>query len=64
VTNSEFELAASVAQLNVLAQYVEIHEHTVHNLSDNSATVAWQRKGASSTVGTVAYLLLLQALHQ
>jgi hypothetical protein len=64
VTNSEFELAASVAQLDVLAQYVDIRQHTVHNLSDNSATVASQRKGASSTVGPVAYLLHLQALHQ
>jgi hypothetical protein len=46
VTNSEFEFAASVAQLEVLAQKVYIHHHTVHNLSDNSATFAWQRKGA------------------
>jgi hypothetical protein len=64
VTNSEFELAASVAQMDVLAQHVDIREHIVHNLSDNSATVAWQRKGASSNVGPVAYLIRLQALHQ
>jgi hypothetical protein len=62
--NSEFELAASVAQLDVLAQQVDIRHHTVHNLSDNSATVAWQRKVASSTVCPVAYLLRLHALHQ
>jgi hypothetical protein len=64
VTNSEFELAASVSQLDDLAQRVDIREHTVHNLSDNSTTVAWQRKGASSTVGPVAYLLRLRALRQ
>jgi hypothetical protein len=64
VNNSELELAASVAQLDVLAQTIDIREHTVHSLSDNAATVAWQRKGASSTVGPVAYLLRLQAIHQ
>jgi hypothetical protein len=64
VTNSEYELAASVAQFDVLAQCVDIHQHTVHNLSDNSATVAWQRKIATSTIGTVRYLLQLQAPHQ
>jgi hypothetical protein len=64
VNNSELELTASVAHLDVLAQNVDVREHTVHNLSDNAATVSWQRKGASSTVGPVAYLLCLQALHQ
>jgi hypothetical protein len=41
VTNSELELAASVVQVDVLAQRVDIRGHTVHNLSDNSASVAW-----------------------
>jgi hypothetical protein len=64
VTNSELELAATIAQFDVLAQAVDIRSHTIHNLSDNSATVAWQRKGAASTSGPVAYLLRLHALHQ
>jgi hypothetical protein len=42
VTNSEFELAASVSKLDVLAQNVDVCERTVHNLSDNNVTVAWQ----------------------
>jgi hypothetical protein len=33
VNNSELELAASVSQLDVLAQTIDIHEHTVHSLS-------------------------------
>jgi hypothetical protein len=64
ITNSELELAATIAQFDVLAQAVDIRSHTVHNLSDNSATVAWQRKGAASTSGPVAYLLRIHALHQ
>jgi hypothetical protein len=64
VTNSEYELAAVTAQFDILAQCVDVRQHTVHNLLDNSATIAWQRKGASSTVGRLAYLLRLQALHQ
>jgi hypothetical protein len=40
VNNSELELTASVAQLDVLAQNIIIREHTVHILSDNAATVA------------------------
>jgi hypothetical protein len=64
ITNSELELAASVAHADVLAQAFDVRSHTTHQLSDNSATVAWQRKGAASTTGPVAYLLRLQALHQ
>jgi hypothetical protein len=64
VINSEFELAVSVVQLGALAQHVVIREHTMHNLCDNSATVAWQHKGASSPSGPIAYLLRIEALHQ
>jgi hypothetical protein len=64
ITNSELELAATIAQFDVLSQAFDIHSHTIHNLFDNSATVAWQRKEAASTAGPVAYLLRLHALHQ
>jgi hypothetical protein len=64
VTNSDLELAATIAQFDVLAQTFDVRSHTVHNLSDNAATVAWQKKGAASTSGPVAYLLRLHALHQ
>jgi hypothetical protein len=49
ITNSELDLAASVAHTDVLAQAFDVRSHTTHQLSDNSATVAWQRKGAPST---------------
>jgi hypothetical protein len=64
ITNSELELAATIAQFDVLAQHCDVHSHTVHNLSDNAATVAWQQKGAASTSGPVAFLHRLHALHQ
>jgi hypothetical protein len=64
ITNSELELAAYGAHVDVLAQAFDVRSHTTHQLSDNSATVAWQRKGAASITGPVAYLLRLHALHQ
>jgi hypothetical protein len=64
VTNSGLELAATMAQFDALAQMFHVRSHTVHNLSDNAATVAWQKKGVASTSGPVAYLLRLHALHQ
>jgi hypothetical protein len=64
ITNSDLELAATVAQFDVLAQTFDVRSHTIHNISDNTATVAWQKKGAASTTGPVAYLLRLHALHQ
>jgi hypothetical protein len=64
VTNSDLELAASVAQHEVLVQKVDVRESTIHNLTDNLDTMYWQRKGATSTTGPASRLLRLQALHQ
>jgi hypothetical protein len=64
ITNIELELAASAAQADVLTQAFDVRSHPIHQLSDNSATVACNHKGAASTTGPVAYLLQLQALHQ
>jgi hypothetical protein len=58
------ELAASVAQHDVLTSNVDAREATIHNFSDNTPTIFWQRKGAVSNSGPNAQLLLLQALHQ
>jgi hypothetical protein len=43
ITNSdlELELAASVAQHDVLTSNVDARESTVHNFSDNTPTVFW-----------------------
>jgi hypothetical protein len=59
INNSELELAASVAHHDVLAQSFDVREATVHNSSDNVATVWWQRKGATSSIGLTARLLRL-----
>jgi hypothetical protein len=64
INNSELEIAASVAQLDVLAHAFDVRKATVHNSSDNVATVWWQRKGATSSSGPTARLLRLQALQQ
>jgi hypothetical protein len=64
ITNRELELAGSVAQLDVLSQQYDVRESTVHNSSDNVATVWWQRKGAVSSTGPTSRLIRRQALHQ
>jgi hypothetical protein len=64
ITNSDLELAASVAQHDVLTSNVDAQEATVHNFSNNTPTVFWQRKGAVSNSGPNAQLLRLQAMHQ
>jgi hypothetical protein len=64
INNNELELAASVAQHNILAQARDVREATIHNSSDNVATVWWQLMGATPSSGPTARLLHLQALHQ
>jgi hypothetical protein len=64
VTNSNLELAASIAQHDVLAQQVDVREATIHNLTDNTATIYWQRRGATSTTGQASRMLPIQSLHQ
>jgi hypothetical protein len=64
ITNSDLELAGSIAQNDILAQAVDVCERTTHNSYDNIAAVFWQRKGATTTLGPAAYLLRLQAFHQ
>jgi len=64
VTNSDLELAGSIAHNDVLAQFANVTERTTHNCYDNIAAVYWQRKGATTTLGPAAFLLRLQGLHQ
>jgi hypothetical protein len=64
ITNSDLELAATIAQFDILDQSFDVRSHTVHSLSNNAATVAWQKKGTTSSLGPIAYLLRLHALHQ
>jgi hypothetical protein len=64
ITNSDLELAASVAQHDVLAREVEVREATILNFSDNTPTFYLQRKGAVSSAGPAPCLVRIQALHQ
>ena len=41
-----------------------MQEKTTHNSYNNIATNYWQRKGATTTLSSAAFLLRLQALHQ
>jgi hypothetical protein len=62
INNSELKLAGSVAQHNVLAQQFDVREATIHDSSDNVATVWWQQKYAISSSGPTTRLLRLEAL--
>jgi hypothetical protein len=60
----DLELAATVAQSDVLCQLVDVSGPTTHTVHDNMATVWWRTKGSTTTTGPTAYLLRLQAIHQ
>jgi hypothetical protein len=60
----DLELAATVAQSDVLCQLVDIRGRTTHTVHDNMAMVWWRKKGSTTTTGPAAYLLRLQAIHQ
>jgi hypothetical protein len=64
INNSELDLAASVAQHDVLSQSFDFQEATIQNSSDNVTTVWWQLKGVTFSSGPTASLLRLQALHK
>jgi hypothetical protein len=64
ITIIDLELAASIAQHDVLAQHTDVREATIHNLSHSMVMVWWQGKGVASTMGPWTRLLHLQALYQ
>lgn len=64
ITNSDLELAGTIAQHDVLVHQVDCRERTIHTLTDNTPALAWQQKGSATTDGVPAYLLRLQAIHQ
>ena len=64
LTNSDFELTGNIAHMDILTQFADVRERTIHNSSDNVASVYWLRKGSTTTTGAAAYLLRLQSLHQ
>lgn len=64
ITNSDLELAGTIAQHDILAQAADIRECSIATFTDNTPAQAWQHKGSTTTTGPAAYLLRLQALHQ
>lgn len=63
ITNSDLELAATVAHHDVISVNFGAAESTVGTLHDNIPAVFWNRKGSTSTTGPAAYLLRIQSLH-
>jgi hypothetical protein len=64
ITNSDLELAGSIAHNDVLAQLVDVTEATTASGTDNTPTLAWRHKGSTTTSKAAAYLLRCLALHQ
>jgi hypothetical protein len=64
ITNSDLELAGSLAHHDAAVQCFDLRERTILSKTDNTPTLFWQRKGSTTTTGPPAYLLRAQALHQ
>ena len=63
ITNSDLELAGTIAHDDVLASTVPVHHLTTCAFSDNTPVIAWQTKGSTTTSGPAVYLLQVSALH-
>jgi hypothetical protein len=64
VTNSDLELAATIAHLDIAARLQFSVYPTLAVLSDNTPAVAWQRRGNKTGHSVTALLLRFQSLHQ
>lgn len=64
ITNSDLELAAQIASLDIIINHADCRERTLSTFTDNISARAWHRKGSRSTLGPAAYLLRLLSLHQ
>ena len=64
ITNSDLELAGSIAHDSILASEVTVSHLTLSSFSDNTPTIAWRNKCSTTTSGPAAYLLQLASLHQ
>ena len=63
ITNSDLELAGTIAHTGILAQHWDIRECTVATFSNNTPAVAWGTKATITTMGPAAYLLHTASLH-
>ena len=64
ITNSDLELAGTIAHQDVLVHEVDCRERTTATLGDNVPSLSWHRRGSTTTTGPAAYLLRLNSLHQ
>ena len=64
ISNSDLELAATIAQQAVLAHHYPVAKSTTHSYCDNTPAVSWQQRGSTTTTGPAAYLLRVGAMHQ
>jgi hypothetical protein len=64
ITNSDLELAGTLAQQAVLQSQYPLCGQTTHTFCDNTPSVAWRTKGSTTTTKSAAYLLSWSALHQ
>ena len=60
VTNSDLELAATIAHHNIVAHHHDVRKQTIHLAHDNTTAMFWQGKGSASTSGPSKYLLRMQ----
>ena len=64
ISNSDLELAGTIAHQDVLVNAVDCAEKTLAIGCDNTPAVAWRKKGSVTTPGPASYLLREAALHQ
>jgi len=64
ITNSDFEQAAMVVQLDNIANSYDVRGATISNLKDNTPTLTRHFKGSTTTSGPAAYLCQISSLHQ
>ena len=64
ITNSDFEQAAMVVQLDNIANTYDVRGSTIANLTDNTPTLTRHFKGSTTTDGAAAYLCQISSLHQ
>ena len=64
ITNSDLELAGTIAHAAVLTSQHDVRKQTIAIFSDNTPAVAWGCKASVTTQGPASYLLRTASLHQ
>ena len=64
ITNSELELAGTIAHKATLAAVHDLCHFTIATFSDNTLAVAWGNKASTTTAGPASYLLRSSSLLQ